>query len=246
MRVLLIEDDSAAAQSIELMLKSEGFNIYTTDLGEEGVDLGKLYDYDIILLDLDLPDMPGFDVLKQLRVSKVDTPVLILSGTTDTDIKVRGLGFGADDYLTKPFHTEELKIRIENLIETRRNIQEKFSHTSLPKNHKPIDFFSEIDDNFLRRLTVLIDSHLDDESLSIEDLSKKVAMSRSQIHRKLKALTGQSATGFLRSYRLDRGMELLKNKEGNVQQVSIRVGFGSQQYFAKRFKEKFGISPSEA
>ncbi|VAV88949.1 DNA-binding response regulator CtrA [hydrothermal vent metagenome] len=116
MRVLLIEDDRAQAQSIELMLKSEGFNIYTTDLGEEGVDLGKLYDYDIILLDLDLPDMPGFDVLKQLRVSKIDTPVLILSGTADTDIKVRGLGFGADDYLTKPFHKDELVARIHAVV----------------------------------------------------------------------------------------------------------------------------------
>jgi len=116
MRVLLIEDDRATAQSIELMLKSEGFNIYTTDLGEEGVDLGKLYDYDIILLDLNLPDMPGFDVLKQLRVSKVDTPVLILSGTADTDVKVRGLGFGADDYLTKPFHKDELVARIHAVV----------------------------------------------------------------------------------------------------------------------------------
>jgi two-component system, cell cycle response regulator CtrA len=80
MRVLLIEDDSATAQSIELMLKSESFNVYTTDLGEEGVDLGKLYDYDIILLDLNLPDMSGFEVLRSLRVSKVKTPILILSG----------------------------------------------------------------------------------------------------------------------------------------------------------------------
>lgn len=107
------------------------------------------------------------------------------------------------------------------------------------------NFFSDIDDKFLRRLTILIDQHLDDESLSIEDLSQKMAMSRSQIHRKLKALTGQSATEFLRSYRLNRGMEMLKNKEGNVQQVSIMVGFGSQHYFAKRFKERFGVSPSE-
>ena len=81
MRVLLIEDDSATAQSIELMLQSEGFNVYTTDLGEEGVDLGKLYDYDIILLDLNLPDMSGYEVLKTLRVSKVSTPILILSGS---------------------------------------------------------------------------------------------------------------------------------------------------------------------
>ncbi|PHS27036.1 MAG: DNA-binding response regulator [Robiginitomaculum sp.] len=116
MRVLLVEDDSATAQSIELMLKSEGFNIYTTDLGEEGVDLGKLYDYDLILLDLDLPDMPGFDVLKQLRVSKVETPVLILSGTADTEVKVQGLGYGADDYLTKPFHKDELVARIHAVV----------------------------------------------------------------------------------------------------------------------------------
>ena len=97
MRVLLIEDDSAVAQSIELMLKSESFNVYTTDLGEEGVDLGKLYDYDIILLDLNLPDMSGYDVLKQLRVSKIKTPILILSGLAGIEDTVKGLGVGADD-----------------------------------------------------------------------------------------------------------------------------------------------------
>ena len=95
MRVLLVEDDSATAQSIELMLKSENFNIYTTDLGEEGVDLGKLYDYDIILLDLNLPDMSGYEVLRSLRVSKVKTPILILSGMAGIEDKVKGLGFGA-------------------------------------------------------------------------------------------------------------------------------------------------------
>tara|TARA_R110002072_G_scaffold137700_1_gene280517 strand:- start:64 stop:765 length:702 start_codon:yes stop_codon:yes gene_type:complete len=116
MRVLLIEDDRATAQSIELMLKSEGFNIYTTDLGEEGVDLGKLYDYDIILLDLNLPDMPGFDVLKTLRVAKVETPILILTGNADVDNKVRGLGYGADDYMTKPFHKDEMVARIHAII----------------------------------------------------------------------------------------------------------------------------------
>ena len=116
MRVLLIEDDRATAQGIELMLKSEGFNIYVTDLGEEGVDLGKLYDYDIILLDLNLPDMPGFDVLKTLRVAKVDTPILILSGNADIDNKVRGLGSGADDYMTKPFHKEERIARIHAVV----------------------------------------------------------------------------------------------------------------------------------
>jgi len=116
MRVLLIEDDSATAQSIELMLKSENFNVYTTDLGEEGIDLGKLYDYDIILLDLNLPDMSGFEVLKHLRVAKVQTPILILSGTSTIENKVKGLGVGADDYLTKPFHKDELVARIHAIV----------------------------------------------------------------------------------------------------------------------------------
>src|SRR5256885_14860122 len=116
MRVLLIEDDSATAQSIELMLKSESFNVYTTDLGEEGVDLGKLYDYDIILLDLNRPDMSGFGVLRSLRVSKVKTPILILTGLAGIEDKVRSLGFGADDYLTKPFHKDELVARIHAIV----------------------------------------------------------------------------------------------------------------------------------
>ncbi len=116
MRILLIEDDSATAQSIELMLKSETFNVYTTDLGEEGIDLGKIYDYDIILLDLNLPDMSGFDVLRKLRVSKVKTPILILSGLAGTEDKITGLGVGADDYVTKPFHKDELVARINAIV----------------------------------------------------------------------------------------------------------------------------------
>ena len=110
--MLLIEDEPTTAKAIELMLTTEGFNVYTTDLGEEGLDLGKLYDYDIILLDLNLPDMHGYDVLKKLRVAKVQTPVLILSGIAEMDSKIRSFGFGADDYVTKPFHRDELVARI--------------------------------------------------------------------------------------------------------------------------------------
>ncbi|KEG17027.1 cell cycle response regulator CtrA [Bartonella bacilliformis Cond044] len=116
MRVLLIEDDKTMSQSIELMLKSGNFNVYTTDLGEEGTDLGKLYDYDIILLDLNLPDMSGYDVLRTLRLAKIKTPVLILSGMASIEDKVRGFGFGADDYMTKPFHKDELIARIHAVV----------------------------------------------------------------------------------------------------------------------------------
>ena len=120
MRVLLVEDDLAMARSIEMMLNVEGFNVYTTDMGEEGLDLGKIYDYDIIVLDLNLPDMHGYDVLKKLRSAKIETPILILSGMTESDNKVKGLVFGADDYLTKPFDKSELVARIHAVVRRSR------------------------------------------------------------------------------------------------------------------------------
>ena len=116
MRVLLVEDDEATAKSLDLMLSSEGYNLYATDLGEEGLDLGKIYDYDIIILDLNLPDMDGYEVLKKLRLAKVETPILILSGMNEPDDKIKGLCFGADDYLTKPFNKGELIARINAIV----------------------------------------------------------------------------------------------------------------------------------
>ncbi|MES2434532.1 MAG: response regulator transcription factor [Pseudomonadota bacterium] len=116
MRILLVEDDHTTSRSIELMLTHANLNVYCTDLGEDGIDLAKLYDYDLILLDLNLPDMSGHEVLRQLRLARIETPILILSGSDDTENKIKGFGFGADDYLTKPFHREELVARIHAII----------------------------------------------------------------------------------------------------------------------------------
>jgi two-component system cell cycle response regulator CtrA len=116
MRVLLVEDDPTMSQSIEMMLSSANMVIDVTDLGEDGLEIGKLYDYDIIILDLMLPDIDGYEVLRRLRNSKVDTPVLILSGLTESENKVKGLGSGADDYLTKPFNKDELIARILAIV----------------------------------------------------------------------------------------------------------------------------------
>ena len=116
MRVLLVEDDSATAKSIELMLQSENFIVDTTDLGEDGLEIGKLYDYDIIILDLMLPDIDGYEVVRRFRSARVETPILILSGLSELDHKIKGLGIGADDYLTKPFDKRELVARIHAIV----------------------------------------------------------------------------------------------------------------------------------
>ncbi|MFK7968404.1 MAG: response regulator transcription factor CtrA [Rickettsiaceae bacterium] len=116
MRVLLIEDDNSTARSIELALAAEGIICDTAGVGEEGVEIGRIYDYDVILLDLMLPDIDGYQVLLRLRSAKIKTPILILSGLSSVEQKIKGLGFGADDYLTKPFNKVELIARIQAIV----------------------------------------------------------------------------------------------------------------------------------
>jgi two-component system, cell cycle response regulator CtrA len=129
MRVLLVEDDVNTKESIELMLKSSGMVVDSTDQGEDGLEIGKLYDYDIIILDIMLPDMNGFEVLRRLRDAKVRTPVLILSGLTESENKVKGLGSGADDYLTKPFNRDELLARIQAIVRRSAGHSQSIIHT---------------------------------------------------------------------------------------------------------------------
>lgn len=128
MRILQVEDDHATAQSVELMMKSEGFNVYSTDLGEEGVDLAKTYDYDLILLDLNLPDIHGIEVLRQIRAAQIKTPVMIVSGCSDITVKVKTFGLGADDYLQKPFHKDELIARAHSIIRRSKGHAEAIIH----------------------------------------------------------------------------------------------------------------------
>lgn len=131
MRVLLVEDDKNTSKSIEMMLKNEGMIVDSTDMGEDGLEIGKLYEYDIIVLDLMLPDIDGYEVLKKLRASKIKTPVLILSGLTQTEKKIKGFGFGADDYLTKPFDRQELLSRLHAIIRRSKGHAESVIRTGV-------------------------------------------------------------------------------------------------------------------
>ena len=129
MRVLIVEDDSATARTVEAILKAEGFVCDTTDLGEDGLEIGKLYDYDLIILDILLPDIDGYEVLRRLRSAKVDTPTLMLSGLSEPDSKIKGFGIGADDYLTKPFDRRELVARVHAIIRRARGHSESVIRT---------------------------------------------------------------------------------------------------------------------
>lgn len=142
MRVLLIEDDPSTARSVELMLASEGIICDTAELGEEGLEIGKLYNYDIIVLDLMLPDIDGYEVLLRLRSAKVKIPILILSGLSSVDQKIKGLGFGADDYLTKPFNRGEFIARIQAIVRRSKGHSEsviRFDKVSLNLDTRTVD-----------------------------------------------------------------------------------------------------------
>jgi AraC-like DNA-binding protein len=172
-------------------------------------------------------------------------PIILLTAKSDKESKLEGLGLGADDYLTKPFDTEELLVRIKNLIETRRLLQEKFGsgNAAIHKKEKPK--ISYLDQQFLDRVMTVIDEHISEEEFSIEEFGKDVGMSRSQMHRKLKALTGKSTSLYLRTVRLAKAKQLIEDKKATISEISYQVGFSSPAYFSRCFKEEFGYTPSE-
>ncbi|MEL6274006.1 MAG: DNA-binding response regulator, partial [Bacteroidota bacterium] len=166
-----------------------------------------------------------------------------LTAKAEQEDKLVGLTTGADDYLTKPFDAEELRVRVDNLIKLRHQLRERFSNEGTIKL-KEIAVTS-LDEQFLQSLVEIIERRIDDDELTIEELASEVGVSRVQLHRKLKSLTGKSPSVFLRTIRLHRSKELLEKGAGNVSEVCFDVGFSSLAYFSKCFKDEFGIKPSD-
>lgn len=155
------------------------------------------------------------------------------------DNRVEGLETGADDYLTKPFNAKELIVRIRNLIQLRKNLHDKFSKSGSS------EVFPEKENAFISKLKEIIESNLDREDFNMDELGKALAMSRTQVHRKLKALTNMSTSQFIRKYKLDRAVELLKTGAYNVSEAAYMLGFNTPNYFSACFSEQFGFTPSE-
>jgi len=168
----------------------------------------------------------------------------LLTAKSEQADKIEGLKRGADDYLTKPFDTKELQVRIENLITIRRKLQQKFGNVEYaPKRDEKK--LSSIEEKFMSRVIEVIEKHISDEDFSIEQFGSELSMSRIQLHRKLKALAGKSASHYLRSVRLARAKKFIEEQKGNISEIAYSVGFSSPAYFTKCFKDEFGYLPSD-
>jgi len=254
--VLVIEDNAELRNFIKKSIGAGWQVIEATD-GEEGVKKALELLPDLVVSDVMMPRKDGFEVVDELKNAELTAhiPIILLTAKSGIESRLAGLQRGADDYLTKPFSTEELLVRMENLVETRRSLRQLFGkqpvfapnerEDELPKERMEEPVLSAPDRDFLQKFNLLIEQHLDDEHITVEDFAHKMAISRMQLHRKLTALTDQNVTVYVRNYRLERAMRLLQNREGNVSEVAARVGFGSEKYFSTAFKEKFGVSPSQ-
>jgi signal transduction histidine kinase/ligand-binding sensor domain-containing protein/DNA-binding response OmpR family regulator len=244
--ILVVEDNYDMREYIKESLDSS-YIVEEAVNGEQGIRKAVKIIPDLIISDMMMPKMDGNEMTRILKKDEMTShiPVIILTARSGQENKLEGLQTGADDYLTKPFDIKELQIRIENLISIRKKLQEKFSRIE-NKTPKPIEKkLSSIDEKFIIKVTEIIGKHISEEEFSMEDLGKEVGMSRMQIHRKLKALTGKSASRYIRSFRLEKAKQILNEKNENISEVAYSLGFGSPAYFTRCFKEEFGYPPSE-
>jgi AraC-like DNA-binding protein len=170
-------------------------------------------------------------------------PIILLTARAGEEDKLSGLETGADDYLTKPFSSKELSLRVRNLIEIRQTLRKKFS-SSLVIKPKEIATGS-VDKTFLEKAMKIVEKNISNDKFSVEDFSSEMNLSHSQLHRKLKALVNQSAIQFIRSIRMQRALELLQSNSGNIAEIAWQVGFGDPSYFTKTFSKHFGYLPSD-
>lgn len=247
---LVIEDNPDLRAFISQSIGAQ-WQVAEAPDGAAGIRMAQELIPDLVISDLMMPGKDGYAVCEALKQDELTAhiPVILLTAKTGTEARIKGLRTGADDYLTKPFHTEELLVRMENLVTMRRKLRQRFSSQTGENQGSQApperEFLSPPDVAFLERFTLTLEQNLSDETLGVEEFAQKMFISRVQLHRKLKALADQSATDFIRDYRLNKAMAMLKNRAGLVSDVASSVGFGNEKYFSTVFKEKFGISPSQ-
>jgi len=248
--LLVIEDNADVVAYITAILNRD-YQIETAANGKIGIEKALELVPDIIISDVMMPEKDGYEVCHTLKNDERTShiPIILLTAKATQEDKVTGLRAGADAYLQKPFDKAELLVRLEKLTELRRKLQERYlsgSHLNLPglKNLKNLDTAPTLDDIFLQKIRQVITEKMENSELGILDLCHSTHLSRTQIFRKLKALTGENPTLFIRHLRLERAMELLKTTEMNVSEIAYSVGFSDPNYFSRTFNETYGVAPS--
>jgi YesN/AraC family two-component response regulator len=242
--VLIVEDNTDMRNYIRKILSSQ-YQIMEAENGKEGVKKASEIIPDLIVSDLMMPEMDGYMLCDKIKNKELTShiPIILLTAKADRESKLTGLETGADDYLSKPFDADELKLIVRNRIEARNKMKERFSReiTLEPREISITSF----DEKFLQKVLSIIEAHMDDENFSIEQLSREVGYSNMHLYRKIKALAGQTPSQFLRTIRLKRAAALLSKESDNVTQIAYSVGFNSLSYFNKCFKEQFGVTPGK-
>ena len=250
--LLIIEDNPDVVRYLASCLEAD-YQIETAKDGSEGIEMAIELVPDLIISDVMMPEKDGFEVCKTLKNHEVTShiPIVLLTAKADVESRITGLRRGADAYLAKPFNKEELMVTLANLLELRRKLQAKYASISdlrfriseggsseIPNPN------SEIEDAFLQKLKYLIEQDLTASDLDVPRLARQVAMSRTQLFRKIKALTGASPSLFIRNVRLQKARELLQTTSMNVSEVAYETGFADLGHFSRSFKEVFGVPPS--
>lgn len=243
-KILIVEDNA----DLRTYLRNNFNGLYAVQEagdGEQGFALAVREIPDLVISDLMMPVMDGYQLCKKIKGDEHTShiPVILLTAKADLPSKIEGLEAGADDYLPKPFDWTELHTRIKNLIDIRKKLQEKFAQQM---NVKPTEVtVLSTEDRFLKKVLAIVESNISNPGFSVEFLAAEAAMSNVQLYRKLKALTNQTPNELIRNFRLERAASLLKQHAGGVAEIAYQVGFNNLSYFAKCFKEKFGVTPSE-
>ncbi len=245
--LLLIEDDTELRHFLRASLPAH-YRIAEAVDGEEGIQMAQELVPDLVISDLVMPRKDGFGVAEELKNNPGTShiPLILLTAKSALESKVQGLRRGADVYLTKPFRAEELSAHIENLLRSRKQLQVYFSAAAQEQSvqESAVATFPVEENEFLQRLIRVVEENLDNEAMDAEGFARAMFISRSQLHRKISALTGLSLTEFVRNHRLDRARYMLAQREGSISEVAWRTGFANARYFATCFKERFGQTPS--
>ncbi|KFC20324.1 ATP-binding protein [Chryseobacterium sp. FH1] len=241
--ILIAEDNEQLREFIEITLK-KNYQVLSTSNGEEGIQIAQETIPDLVITDLMMPKKNGYELCDTLKNDERTShiPIVMLTAKTDQDSKIQGIKSGADAYLAKPFDKTELIAIIENLITTRQKLRSKFSQNKGWLSE--ISKLPSIEQSFLSKIKDIINDRIDDAQLSAESLGSEVGLSRTQLHRKLKALINQSPGELLRTIRMQKAHELLEKKTGSIAEVGFMVGYGNPANFSTSFAKHFGYPPS--